>query len=73
MKNDLTPLQNAVWNVASAVEVVGIWVLLSRRVDTSDPVIAVFVVGILITVVWLTRRWIRTSLPDERLRRLLRR
>ena len=73
VKNDLTTLQNVVWNVAAAVEVVGIFAFLSRRVDTSDPVIAVFVVGILFTVAWLTRLWIRTSLPDEKLRRLVRR
>jgi hypothetical protein len=66
-------LQNVMWKTAALIETVGLFVFASRATGLDDPVVAAIWSGIALLGIWLTRRWVRTSWPDEKIRALARR
>ncbi|MEO8137273.1 MAG: hypothetical protein ABI831_25240 [Betaproteobacteria bacterium] len=69
----LSPMQLVVWNVAGAVEIVGICSFISTKGDMSDPVVMAIATVASLLVVWLTRKWILSRLPDATIERFRRR
>jgi hypothetical protein len=69
MRHDgFSRLQNITWKTAALIETVGVFVFASRATGLNDPVVAAIWAGIALLGVWLTRRWVRTSWPDEKIR-----
>jgi hypothetical protein len=66
--DEFSPLQNVVWKTAALIQTVSVLVFASRVTGLRDPVIAAIWSGIVLLGVWLTRRWVRTSWPDEKIR-----
>lgn len=61
-------LQNIVWRSAAIVEALFLLLFGSRVTDLSDPIIATTFVVILLVGIWLTRKYVRTSVTDEYIR-----
>lgn len=68
-----TPLQNTVWRTASAVAVAFYFLFGYRVSDLTDPFVVGFWTAISVVTVWLTRKWVRSSITDEKIRRIGRR
>jgi len=68
-KGDLGPLQERVWRGASIGIVLGTFAVVYAHVGFGDPVVAGIAAASALLSVWLTRKYVKSSLDEEKLRR----
>jgi hypothetical protein len=70
-KDDLSKLQGIVWKAAAAVEIVCIALFGRKVTGFDDPVVLVVFFVVIAACVWLTRIWVKTSITDEMIYKLM--
>lgn len=63
-------MQDFVWLSASAVEAIGIALILDSQADLNDPAIRVICAAAILACAWATRRWVLSTLTAKKLEEL---
>ena len=65
----LSPLQTVFWRAAVLSEAAGIMILIGSKFSLREPFTAGVTIVFVVLVAWLTRKWVKSEWPDERIRR----